>query len=162
MKIKYIVLIFCAFLLWNCSDQEIALAPFDTEIDTTTINFKHNKFSNALKEAKEMKKPIFLYFTVDDCSWSTKMEEEVFTDTTVQSFINEKFICSKIEIKRSPEASKAEDFMKSKESKIKILKQYEIGSSCPAYVIIDPNGKLRKKDGGYMDIQEFMKFVKKV
>ena len=159
MKAKTLILIVYSLVSWACTDKELSVSSFETEVDTRTIKFEHGKFSDALNEAKETRKPLLLYFTIEDCSWSAKMEEEVFTDPDVQSLVNEKFICSKIHLKTSPETPETEELKKANESKLNILCLYDINaSSCPAFAIIDFNGELKKKETGYMDVQEFIRF----
>lgn len=159
MKAKTLILVVYSLMFWACTEGELSLTSLETEVDIRTIKFEHSRFSDALNEAKETRKPLLLYFTIEDCSWSAKMEEEVFTDPEVQRLVNEKFICSKIHLKKSPETPGTEEFKKTNESKLNILSLFDINaSSCPAFAIIDFNGELKKKETGYMDVQEFIRF----
>ena len=160
MKIKLIVLSFFLLLAWRCTDRKAITNSLETEIDTHSIQFKYDKFSDAQKDAKEMKKPLLMYFTSDGCGWCIKMERDVFSDSTLQKFINENFICSKVYLKRPAAVMKTKDYKKLNKSKLDFMDLYNIKGAFPTFAIIDTNGKLIKKESKYMDVQEFVQFAK--
>ena len=100
-----------------------------------------------------------MYFTSDGCGWGLKMERDVFSDTTLQKFINENFICSKVYLKRPSAVMKAKEYKKLNKSKLDFMDLYNIEATFPTFVIIDTNGKLIKKESKYMDVQEFVQFA---
>jgi len=158
MKIGNLLLILCAIFLWRCADKGAITNSLETEVESKTLNFKYDKFIDALKEANDLKKPLLIYFTSDGCGWCLKMEREVFTDSTLQRVINEKFVCSKVHLKRPEAVMKTKDYNKLNKSKLDFMELYNIESAFPTFVILDFNGKLIKKVSKYMNIQEFIDF----
>ncbi|MGD0339717.1 MAG: thioredoxin family protein [Bacteroidota bacterium] len=53
-------------------------------------------FGEAIKYAKENEKIIFVYAYTDWCPQCKRMEALTFTDATVQYYLREKFVCTKI------------------------------------------------------------------
>ncbi|WP_299582416.1 thioredoxin fold domain-containing protein [uncultured Sunxiuqinia sp.] len=160
IKIKRIVLAFFFLITWSCTDREAIIDSLETEIDTRSIQFKYDKFSDAQKESEKMKRPLLMYFTSDGCGWCLKMERDVFSDTTLQNFINENFICSKVYLKRPAAVMKTKDYKKLNKSKLDFMDLYHLEAAFPTFVIFDTNSKLIKKESKYMDIQEFVQFAK--
>ena len=160
MKIESIILSVFLLLSWSCTDREAITNSLETELDTHSIQFKYDKFSDAQKEAIKMKKPLLMYFTSDGCGWCLKMERDVFSDITLQKFINENFICSKVYLKRPSAVMKTKDYKKLNKSKLDFMDLYNIKEAFPTFVIIDTNGKLIRKESKYMDVQEFVQFAR--
>ena len=160
MKIGNLLIILCTIFLWSCANREAITNSLETEVENKTINFKYGLFVDALKEAKKLEKPLLIYFTSDGCGWCLKMEKEVFTDTTLQRVINERFVCSKVHLKRPESVMKTRDYNKLNKSKLDFMKLYNIESAFPTFVIIDFNGKLISKERKYMNVQEFIDFGK--
>ncbi len=160
MKIESIVLFFFLLLVYSCTDREAITNSLETEIDTNSIQFKYDKFSDAQKEAGKMKKPLLMYYTSDGCGWCLKMERDVFSDTTLQKFINKNFICSKVHLKRTASEMKEKDYKRLNKSKLDFMDLYDIDLAFPTFVIFNTNCKLIKKESKYMDVQEFVQFAK--
>lgn len=59
---------------------------FYTSIDTGT------------KEAKNLSKPVFLYFRSETCYWCKKFEEEALSDKRVMDILNKNFVIVSIDI----------------------------------------------------------------
>lgn len=101
-----------------------------------------------------------MYYTSDGCGWCLKMERDVFSDTILQKFINENFICSKVHLKRTASEMKERDYKRLNKSKLDFMDLYGIDLAFPTFVIFSTNGKLIKKESKYMDVQEFVQFAK--
>lgn len=160
MKIETLVLIVFSLLTWSCTDREAITSSLETEIDIHSIQFKYDKFSDAQKEAQKLNKPLLIYFTADGCGWCLKMEREVFTDSTLQKFINEKFICSKVHLERTSAVMKSKDYQKLNKSKLDFMDLYHIEGAFPTFAIFDVDGKLIRRESKFMDVQEFIQFGK--
>ena len=102
-----------------------------------SIQFKYDKFSEAQKEAGKMKKSLLMYFTSDSCDWCLKMERDAFSDTTLQKFINENFICSKVYLKRPSSVMKTKNYKKLNKLKLDFMDLYDIEAAFPTFVMID-------------------------
>jgi uncharacterized protein YyaL (SSP411 family) len=57
----------------------------------------------ALKKAKEENKPIFLSIGYSSCHWCHVMERESFMDDEIAKFLNENFVCIKIDREERPD-----------------------------------------------------------
>ncbi|MCS6943568.1 MAG: thioredoxin domain-containing protein [Geminocystis sp.] len=57
----------------------------------------------ALTRAKQEDKPIFLSIGYSSCHWCTVMEKEAFSDATIASYLNEHFICIKVDREERPD-----------------------------------------------------------
>ncbi len=52
----------------------------------------HTSIEPGLKEAKNLSKPIFLYFRSETCYWCIKFEEESLSDKNVIEIMNKNFV----------------------------------------------------------------------
>ncbi|MFM2093812.1 MAG: hypothetical protein RIS70_936, partial [Planctomycetota bacterium] len=57
----------------------------------------------ALSKAKQEKKPIFLSIGYSSCHWCHVMERESFLDEEIAAFLNQHFICIKVDREERPE-----------------------------------------------------------
>jgi uncharacterized protein YyaL (SSP411 family) len=57
----------------------------------------------ALNTAKSQDKPIFLSIGYSSCHWCTVMEGEAFSDPNIADFLNENFICIKVDREERPD-----------------------------------------------------------
>ena len=160
MQYKIIAIIISSLLIWSCTNREEIIKSLETEVETQSIQFKYDKFGNALKEAEKQEKPLLIYFTSDGCGLCLKMEKEVFTDSTLQDFINKEFICSKVHLKRTSSVMKTRDYKKLNKSKLEFMDLYKIEPAFPTFAILDFRGHLISKKSKYMNIQEFIQFGK--
>ncbi len=60
----------------------------------------------AFARAKEEKKAIFISIGYSSCHWCHVMEEQVFTNSEIASFVNEHFICIKLDREERPDIDK--------------------------------------------------------
>jgi hypothetical protein len=103
-----------------------------------------DSYDNALKLANEYPtRLIFIYFHKDNCPYCTDMEEEVFTDSEVQKEIG-RYILYECD---AP-AERA------------LVKKYGI-TGVPAYRIIDGTERVVKAETGYIEKDEFLKWMKR-
>lgn len=57
-------------------------------------------YDEALQEAEETGRPVYLYFFMDNCAYCYKMDKEVFTDKKVAEYLRENFVSSRVNAKR--------------------------------------------------------------
>jgi thioredoxin-related protein len=53
----------------------------------------------ALQEAKDVGRPIYLYFVMDNCIYCRKMDRETLSDREVEQYLREHFISARINAK---------------------------------------------------------------
>ena len=57
----------------------------------------------ALRRARDEQKPIFLSIGYSACHWCHVMERETFEDPAVAAFLNERFVCVKVDREERPD-----------------------------------------------------------
>ena len=113
-----------------------------TSLFANGLFIKHD-LNGALKEAKEIHKPVFLMLSTKTCPECNYMKQVVFTQQKVKRFLKENFIPVVLDIKRD-----------------KIPKDLKyIG--IPTFFIIDENGKNLGKLTGAMPADKFLNAFKK-
>lgn len=90
-------ILFLTAIWWGESQSQIS-APF---IKLGGLSF-HTSIEPGIKEAKNLSKPIFLYFRSETCYWCIKFEEEALSDKRVIDILNKNFVLISIDtIKQS-------------------------------------------------------------
>ena len=111
--------------------------------DETQIPWLHN-YQESLVIAKKYKRPMFVYFGADWCSWCKKMENTTFSDLEVKEKLEKNCIGCFLNFDRQKQVAK----------KLKV-------SGIPAYFIIDPiTEKNIASDTGYKSKDEFLYWLK--
>ncbi|MBC8884079.1 thioredoxin family protein [Flavobacterium piscinae] len=98
------------------------------------LNFIDNNINSALEKSQIENKLIFIDFYTTWCAPCKRMDKEVFTDYTIQTFFNENFI--NLKINAETELGK------------KISPKYEV-EAFPTFVFIDSEEKMIYKIVGY-------------
>lgn len=88
----YIYLVHIIILFYSFFHSQILNSPNVPERDT--IDWK--SFEAVEKEAKENPRLIFIEVYTDWCKWCKKLENEVFTDSTIISLLNKNYYCIKL------------------------------------------------------------------
>lgn len=67
----------------------------------------HTSIDTGINEAKNLSKPIFLYFRSETCYWCIKFEEEALSDKRVIEILNDNFVIVSIDTFKQKNASNA-------------------------------------------------------
>ena len=110
----------------------------------SNINFFEGSYGDALKHAKEMKKPLFIDFYADWCTPCKQMEKYAFNDHDVYSHINNNFVAVKVNVEYFEGMDVADEFH---------IKTY------PTIVILDKRGREKARVTGYQTSEELLKFI---
>jgi len=110
-------------------------------------NFRDLSFQEAVSEANQEDKLLFVDAYTDWCGWCKVMDRETFSTEEIGNFMNEKFVSIKVNME--------EGFG------IDLAMKYRI-SSYPHYLIFDETGQLLAKFGGYLEPQPFKEKVTSV
>jgi len=105
------------------------------------VTFIEEDWDQALKEAQETQKPIFVDFYTDWCGWCKVMDKKTFSVDSVGEYMNENYVCLKID---------AESGM----GRMLSMK-HRIGSF-PTFGIFNADGRLVSKILGYKEVSPFM------
>jgi thioredoxin-related protein len=107
-------------------------------------NFRDLTFQEAVSEANQEDKLLFVDAYTDWCGWCKVMDRETFSTEEIGNFMNEKFVSIKVNME--------EGFG------IDLAMKYRV-SSYPHYLIFDETGQLLAKFGGYLEPQPFKEKV---
>ncbi|OJY92994.1 MAG: hypothetical protein BGP13_21685 [Sphingobacteriales bacterium 40-81] len=119
----------------------ILLLPILLFGQNVSIDFKEGTLEEALRDAKQSGKPLFLYVHSDACYPCRVMEKNVFPDKEVSSYYNTTFVDYKINFD---------------EDRGKVLeKQFRI-TFVPTYLYFDEDGVLLHKSGSGKSAQAFI------
>jgi thioredoxin-related protein len=98
----------------------------------------HHSYDEGIAAAKAENKPVLLDFTAEWCVWCRKMEEEVFTDATVISSLQD-FVCIRVDTEADPRVALA----------------FQV-RSLPRIVVLNTFGEVTVDRTGYMPAEVFL------
>jgi protein disulfide-isomerase len=101
-------------------------------------------YRDAMKQAKEKDKQVFVYFGAGWCEPCKEMRANVLVDKGVKEKLD-RYIMSYVDVDKDPRTAKAH--------KVRTL---------PAYMIVDKNGKTIKASSGYKSAPEFLEWLQKL
>lgn len=107
-------------------------------------NFRSLSFSEAMDAARQEKKLVFIDFYTDWCGPCKKMARETFPQKNVGNFMNQNFVCLKLNAE--------------KEGK-ELAARYAV-KAYPTFIILDSDGKVRSELKGAMDGDAFIAKLK--
>lgn len=119
---------------WEESQSKIN-APF---IKLGGLSF-HTSIDNGTKEAKNLSKPVFLYFRSETCYWCKRFEEEALSDERVINILNKNFVLISI------------DTIKQKNVSLNLGVR-----STPYMIFFTKDGKELSRVPGYLPTDEFL------
>lgn len=100
-----------------------------------------HKYDEALANAKQNSKPIFVDCFADWCAWCHKLDKEVYTDLKFETFL-QGFIPLRLNVEDRADGSR-------------VAASYGV-DSLPSILILDTDGKLLNRIGGFMDAKDLM------
>lgn len=103
-------------------------------------NFRSISFSEAMDAARQEKKLVFIDFYTDWCGPCKKMARETFPQKKVGDFMNEKFVCLKLNAEKEGKDLAARFSVK----------------AYPTFIVLDANEKVQAELKGAMDGDAFI------
>jgi len=129
-----------SLLLFSCSGSKKA------KVDPNRINFSHSKsLTPLLEKAEKENKLLFVDIMTEWCLPCKMMDEDVFSDPAVISFMNENFINYKVDAE--------------KENGPLLALVYEV-SAYPTLVFVDKKGKAIVKNVGAVSQSQLIALAK--
>jgi|Deesub1362A_J573_1020465.scaffolds.fasta_scaffold00053_36 uncharacterized protein YyaL (SSP411 family) len=107
-------------------------------------------YATGIEIAKKENKPIFIYIYSDGCIWCRKMNKEVFSDRTVADLIHEMYVPVKVSTDR--DSTIALKF-------VGVFRMSRGSFEIPAYVFMTPEEEILMLESGYMNKEDFKKFI---
>ena len=108
------------------------------------------EYDKSIELAKELKKPVFIYFYSDSCSYCKLMSSEVFSDEEVANLLNSKFVPTKTDVRT--DISMVKRFAP-------VFQEHNLDFVTPSYVIQDSSGKVIGIKAGYLSKNDFKNFI---
>ena len=100
---------------------------------------------SGLEEAKNVRKPVFVYFWSDSCGWCKKFEDEVLTDQRVVSVLENFYVSVAVEINRQKDTTS----------------DYKVRGT-PTLVFLVAGTNEIKRVPGYTDAKTFVTILNKI
>jgi hypothetical protein len=115
---NYFLLIFTSLLFHSCSGQftdtktkikmnklKYSSSPYLQQHANNPVNWQEWG-EEALKQAKDENKPLIISIGYAACHWCHVMEYESFSDDEVAAFMNENFVCLKVDREERPDVDR--------------------------------------------------------
>lgn len=161
---------------WNSQSQRGLVPDLQTEaVSDNEFHCPHNlncfhDYEKGLAYAKQVNRPIILDFTGWSCVNCRKMEDNVWSDNTVLSLLNNEYVLISLYVDDKTELPESEQYIsKTTNRKVKTIgnkwSDFETTrfktNSQPFYVLTDHDGNLLSVPIGYdTSIQGYIKFLK--
>ncbi|RYG12015.1 MAG: DUF255 domain-containing protein [Chitinophagaceae bacterium] len=115
---------------------------------TFAVDFYNGTYQQALVKAKVENKPLFLYFTAKWCGPCQYMQKYIFPDTTLSTYIKQNYVALKLDID-------------TEEGKLVYYKSHQpkAPTGVPAFIIMNSNEDIVKKDVGGMKLDQLRTFL---
>jgi thioredoxin-related protein len=113
-------------------------------------------WKEVLKKAKKENKYVFIDVFTTWCGPCRLMDKEVYTDSKVGEFLNQKFISIKVQMDKTKKDD--EDVKKWYGDADALSKKYGI-AAFPSYLFFSPNGGLVYRETGYKRVNDFLKIA---
>jgi thioredoxin-related protein len=112
------------------------------------IDFYKGNYQQALAKGKAENKQLFLYFTATWCGPCQYMQKFIFPDTTLSTYIKQNYIALKLDID-------------TEEGKLVYYKSHQpkAPTGVPAFIIMNSNEEVLKKDVGGMKLEQLCAFL---
>jgi thioredoxin-related protein len=112
------------------------------------IDFYKGTYKQALAKGKAENKNLFLYFTATWCGPCKYMQQYIFPDTTLSIYIKQNYIALKLDID-------------TEEGKLIYYKSHQpkAPTGVPAFIIMNSNEEVLKKDVGGMKLAQLQAFL---
>ena len=115
-------------------------------------------YEAALETAKRENKYVYVLFTGSDwCGWCVKLRKDVLTQKKFENFARTHLVLVYCDFPKRNKLS-AEQLRKQREWSRKL----GAGGGVPSAVIVDSNGKVVGKIGGYRKLKDYMKELNKI
>jgi thioredoxin-related protein len=131
-------------------------AAVKTSTSAKTEDVFASDFTAALAAAKKDKRPVFVDFYTDWCSWCKKMDEETYSDPGIQKLVKEGWVAMKI----NAEDDSKKGVFNGKSMTYKEIGQYFQVKGYPSFLFIDKEGKPVTVLPGYFPKEDFALVLK--
>ena len=118
----------------------LLITGFSFVAQETEITFVNGDFENALEEAREKNKLVYIDCQTSWCGPCKAMERDVFTNRDVASFYNEHFVSISLDMEKEGEAVKTE---------------FEV-SAYPTHLFVDADRRMIHRASGYQSSSQFV------
>jgi thiol:disulfide interchange protein len=141
----------------TCANKAKSTAGIEAvENETTGIQFRNISLADAKKAAKKEKKLIFIDVYAVWCGPCKMLDKNTFSDASVATYFNDKFISLKIDGDRN----KQDGSWKHPDGK-EVMETFGI-TAFPTLLWIDAEGKLVKKELGYKSPEQLLRAVQDI
>lgn len=131
-----------ALLLLAISVAAVAAAEESKEVPDSITWLGYN---DALAQARDFDKPVYLHFTAKWCKWCVKMQEETYTDPEVVRYMSENFFPVMIDTEQNPA----------------LARKYQ-AKSLPTLWFLDSEGQGLTAIEGYMGADKLLRILEYV
>ena len=128
--------------------KNVANTPSTQNDEQGGIKFRDISLEDAKKAAKKEKKLIFIDAYASWCGPCKMLDKNTFSDKSVGTYFNDKFICLKIDCEKHPDGKG-------------VMSTYGI-TAYPTLLWVDAEGKLSKKELGYKSPEQLLRVVQDI
>jgi thioredoxin-related protein len=153
-KFKYIpaLILILAISSFSCGEN----SKNNGSAGNVNKEIKWEKISEGLKNAKELKKPVLIYFYTDWCIYCKKMDSEVFNDPEISEYMNENYISMRVNPEKEGELV---EIMNEKITPAQLM-AYTGSKGFPATLVLDEEKKPVTTLPGFIEKKTFLPILK--
>jgi thiol:disulfide interchange protein len=107
----------------------------------TGIAWRRGSLEEVLAEARAQEKLVFVDFWTSWCGWCKRLDQDTFSDPAVIEAVNERFVSLSVDAESK--------------SGRPIARRYGV-SGYPTLLILEPDGTVRERIGGYLPPDRFL------
>ncbi len=117
-----------------------------------------NDYDAALQQAKKENKYVYVLFVGSDwCGWCKKLQHDILDKNEFKKFAKEKMLLVYCDFPRSSKVSEAQ-----KIRQLNWMRQLGGDGGVPLAVIVDSDGKVAGRIGGYLPLKDYINKLKSI
>jgi len=118
-------------------------------------SLKWKRLTAGMAEAKKANRKVLLDVYTDWCKWCKKLDEEVYAEPKVASYLGKNYVT----IKLNAESTDTVTFQGKQSTEAELAQAFGV-TGYPTIIFIDPQGEPIDKLGGFVNAEQFLPIIR--